>query len=224
MLRSQVVQPILDLFEAPCYLEIGVNAGETFRALRAGRKVAVDPAFLFDTAAAAAADRSAEFHEVTSDAYFHALAPDAPPFDVVFIDGLHTLEQSLRDLMNTLTHVHRRSVIVLDDVLPLNHAASLREIGQWVRLRELSPDLPDAWMGDVYRLVYFVAAFLPDWSYATVAENHGQTVMWRGARPVVERTVEAVARTSYEDTVLDRAVFNLQPFETVRGRLAAALA
>ena len=224
MLRAQVIQPILDLYDGPRYLEIGVCEGNTFRALKAARKVAVDPAFCFDACAAAASDPSAEFHAATSDGYFAGLAPEALPFDVVFIDGLHTLEQSLRDLMNALTHVHRRSVIVVDDVMPLNHAASLREHGDWVRLRELQPDLPDAWMGDVYRLVYFISAFLPDWSYATVAENHGQLVMWRKTRPVTERTLEAVARAPYEQTVLDRSVFNLAPFASVLESVRAVVA
>ena len=224
MLRADVLRAILGLYGSPRYLEIGVCEGDTFRAVRAARKVAVDPAFCFDAAAAAAADRSAEFHSTTSDAYFAALDAEAPPFDLVFIDGLHTLEQSLRDLMNTLTHVHRRSVIVIDDVLPSNHAASLKHIGEWQRLRAADPRLPDAWMGDVYRLAYFIAAFLPDWSYATVAENHGQLVMWRGARGVVARTVEEVARIPYEDTVLDRGLFRVEPFETIMAKLRSALA
>lgn len=224
MLRAQVIQAFLDLYEAPRYLEIGVCEGDTFRGVRAARKVAVDPAFCFDPVAAAAADGSAEFHSTTSDAYFAALDVQAPAFDVVFIDGLHTLEQSLRDLMNTLTHVHRRSVIVIDDVLPSNYAASLKDIGQWQRLRIADPALPDAWMGDVYRLAYFIASFLPDWSYATVAENHGQMVMWRSARAVVERTVEQVSRVPYEETELDRGLFRVQPLETIMATLRSTLA
>lgn len=48
---SDVVQSILALFEAPRYLEIGVQMGETFFPVTAPAKVAADPQFVFDVAA-----------------------------------------------------------------------------------------------------------------------------------------------------------------------------
>lgn len=217
-----MIQPLLDLFEAPRYLEIGVHSGETFGPLRAGRKVAVDPAFRFDTAATAQADATAEFHELPSDAYFRGLAPGAPPFDVVFIDGLHTFEQALRDLLNALGRVRHDSVVIVDDVLPSGYFASLPDLSLFERLHAAVPDTPAAWMGDVYRLVYFIAAFLPDWSYATVAENHGQLVMWREPRAPRLRSVESVARAPYEETVLRREGFALTPFADILARVRAS--
>ena len=53
MLRSEVNQGIIDLFEDCSYLEIGVSLGVTFDKIIAHRKVAVDPAFAFDAGAAA---------------------------------------------------------------------------------------------------------------------------------------------------------------------------
>lgn len=222
MLRSEVLQPLLDLFEAPRYLEIGVHSGETFFPLRAERKVAVDPAFRFDTRAAERVDPSAEFHPVPSDAYFRGLRPDASPFDVAFIDGLHTFEQTLRDLLNVLGHVRRDSVVVIDDVLPSGYFASLPDQRLFERLHAAVPGTPAAWMGDVYRLAPFIAAFLPNWSYATVAENHGQLVMWREPREPRRRSVESVARATYEETVLEREVFAIAPFAEVLARVRAA--
>lgn len=222
MLRSQVVQTFLDLFEAPRYLEVGVHSGETFLPLQAARKVAVDPVFRFNVAAAEAADPHAEFHAVPSDAYFASLPPQAEPFDVIYLDGLHTLEQTLRDLMNALGHVRPASVIVIDDVLPSGYFASLPDQTEFERLYAAVPGTPEAWMGDVYRLVYFVEAFLPQWSYATVADNHGQLVMWRAPRATTERSLEAVARAPYEDTVLDRGPFRLQPVAQIAAQVRAA--
>ena len=225
MLRSQVVQGFLDLYDRPRYLEVGVHAGETFHALRATKKVAVDPAFLFDTRAAAVADATATFHPVPSDDYFLRLCPPDERFDVVFLDGLHTFEQTLRDLMNALARTRPDSVIVIDDVLPSGYAASVREIGEFARLHSTVPGTPDAWMGDVYRLVWFIAVFMPMWSYATIAENHGQLVLWREPRrepaPDPEMTVEAVSRISYADVVLRPAVFRVTPFADVAAAVAA---
>lgn len=217
MLRSEVVQAFLDLYHRPRYLEVGVNAGETFHALRAAEKVGVDPGFLFDIEAAAAADATCRFHPVTSDEYFLKLCPTGEAFDVVFLDGLHTFEQTLRDLMNTLARTRRDSVIVIDDVRPLGYLASLRELSEFARLYAVTPGTPDAWMGDVYRLVWFIAVFMPMWSYATVAENHGQLVMWseprREGEP--EMTVEAVSRLSYADVLLRPETLRVTPLAQV---------
>lgn len=222
MLRSQVVQAFLDLFEAPRYLEVGVHSGETFLPLRAAWKVAVDPVFRFNVLAAQAADPDTEFHALPSDAYFASLPPQAEPFDVIYLDGLHTLEQTLRDLMNALGHVRPDSVVVIDDVLPTGYFASLPDQALFERLYAAVPGTPEAWMGDVYRLVYFVETFLPQWSYATVAENHGQLVMWRAPRATTARSLEAVARAAYEDTVLDRAPFRMMPLAAIVAKVRAA--
>ena len=213
MLRAEVIQGLLALFGAPRYLEIGVHSGETFHAVTAARKVAVDPAFRFSIAEAAEADPTAEFHPMTSDAYFAATPGDAETFDLVFLDGLHTFEQTLRDLMNALARVRADSIIVIDDVLPNGHPAAIGDPDVFVRYFDAVPGTDRAWMGDVYRLVYFIAAFMPAWSYATVAENHGQLVMWRQPRDVVhDRTVEAVSRIGYTEVALDKAAFQIRPY------------
>ena len=223
MLRSQVVQALLDLYDRPRYLEVGVHSGETFNPVRAAEKVAVDPAFRFDAKAAAAADPTARFHPVPSDDYFLRLCPADALFDVVFLDGLHTFEQTLRDLMNAMARTRPDSVIVIDDVLPSGHAASIRDLDEFLRVHAAVPGTPDAWMGDVYRLVWFIAVFMPMWSYATIAENHGQMVLWREPRREggPEMTVEAVSRVSYADVVLTPEMFRVTPFAQVLAAVRA---
>src|ERR1022692_2180630 len=94
--RADVVQALVDLYEEPSYLEIGVHSGETFHAVKAKRKVAVDPKFAISPENREASD-VVVYHEVTSDIYFGELASSDEQFDVIFLDGLHTLEQTLRD-------------------------------------------------------------------------------------------------------------------------------
>jgi len=44
--------------------------------------------------------------------------------DVVFIDGLHTFLQSLKDVQNSLRYLNANGVIVLHDCNPLSEAAA----------------------------------------------------------------------------------------------------
>ena len=73
-------------------------------------------------------------------------------------------------------------------------------------------------MGDVFKLVFFVAAFMPQFSYATVEENHGQLVMWRSPRsPDLSygSRVRDIALMDFSDMLANMAVFRRQPFEDI---------
>lgn len=225
MLRSEVINRLLALFDRPSYLEIGVNTGETFQAVQAEHKVAVDPVFAFDWRAHAVA-KKVMFHEVTSDAYF-SVSSDVV-FDVIYLDGLHTFEQTLRDLMNAVAVLRPGGCIVIDDVLPNSFDASLPDFAEIVAIRGATTGLDvnwhsdGSWMGDVFKLIFFIESFILPFSYATVAENHGQTVLWRGMRDpstVRFRSVEAISRLDYRHTILDRSVFNIRPFAEIVGHV-----
>jgi SAM-dependent methyltransferase len=224
MQRSEVIQRLLDLYEAPSYLEIGVCDAATFHAVRAARRVAVDPAFMFDVAAAGAepANRNAVYHPITSDAYFAGVGKDEA-FDVIFLDGLHLFDQTLRDLIHAMARLKPGGVIVIDDVLPVSYGASLRDVEESAKFRRMSPGPEEAkaWMGDVFRLVFFIRDYLLDWSYATVSDNHGQLVLWRGPRPadVPPLDVEAIARLEYKDVVFRPRAYNFQSLAEIIGKL-----
>ena len=222
MQRFEVCQRCLDLFEQPRYLEIGVNAGETFHRIRAREKVAVDPKFLFDVEQAARDDPSSRFHPIESDRYFREHASGV--FDVIFLDGLHTYEQTLRDLMNSLHFVRPDSVIVIDDVVPSGHGAAIPDWDTFLKVRAVLSDPNGAWMGDVYRLVYFIASFMPMWSFGTVGDNHGQLVMWQEPRVARPMSVEATSRVAFTDLLLEHGVFGVAPFESIMERLKASRA
>jgi len=218
MKRSEVLQPILELFEAPSYLEIGVNTGDTFFALRAARKVAVDPHFLFDLEEARRREPHSSFFDVASDEYFGELIDPAEKFDVVYLDGLHTFEQTLRDFCNATQFLRVGGIIVVDDVVPNSHAASLPDEALAVRLKRELNDADQSWMGDVYRLVYFIDTFFQQYDFATVIENHGQLVVWRRQRSAAEvtpRLVEQIARVPFEAVLTERRVFRRRSYAEI---------
>lgn len=222
MLRSQVIQPILDLYDNCRYLEIGVNAGETFNALKCAHKTAVEPKFLFDYKALAT-DR-VRFFEKFSDEFFRDDVAANETYDVVFLDGLHQFEQTTRDLLNTLSHVDENSIIIVDDVIPSDYPASLFDPSDMIEMRRRANDPGGNWMGDVFKLVFFIRSFLPQWSYSTVAENHGQLVMWREPRNAPSMRVRDVVALEYRDIALDTSAFNITPFDEVLRRISEARA
>jgi hypothetical protein len=214
--RHRAVQGLLKLFPEPSYLEIGVNTGDTFLKVNAPRKVAVDPVFLFDVAAAAAEDAGREFHEITSDEYFGAVVDPSERFDVIYLDGLHTFEQTLRDFTNAVHHLSPRGVILIDDVCPVSYLSSLPDRENYFKVREFLGVTDKSWMGDVYRLVFFIETFYQHMSYATIADNHGQAVVWPGRRAEVpHRTVRETGEISFEDFVLDQDHMRLMPFAEI---------
>ena len=80
---------------ANSYLEIGVNEGRTFFSVKVQRKVGVDPSFRFDRRATQS--DTINLHDTTFDAFFLP-TPSNEYYDIIAIDGLHTFEQTFRDL------------------------------------------------------------------------------------------------------------------------------
>ena len=99
-IRPDRLNALAAAISARSYLEIGVSRGSTFNRVNIARKVAVDPVFRFDTAADAAP--GVAFHRVPSDAFFSRRDPARPRFDLIYLDGLHTFEQTFRDFCASL--------------------------------------------------------------------------------------------------------------------------
>ena len=225
--KADAIGSLLSLYRDARYLEVGVAQGRTFHALTAARKVAVDPKFKFDLPESQGGKPASSYHQVPSDDYFGRLVDSGERFDVIYLDGLHTFEQTLRDFCNAIRYLAPNGVIVVDDVMPSSYFASLRDLAQFHAVRKGRKDISDAWMGDVYRLVFFIETFFQQFTYRTISDNLGQLVVWPERRAAIrERSVEATARAPYESVLLERDAFRLAPFasilEEVRAWLAAA--
>ena len=214
--RADVVGCMLARFGSPRYLEIGVAAGETFLEVDATHKVAVDPCFNLRVE-----DHSSEnvaFHEVTSDSYFSDIHQPGDWFDVVYIDGLHTLEQTFRDFTNALNVLAVGGVIVIDDVLPTSYAAALPDQADANLVKSFTSDADNSWMGDPYKLIYLIHAFYPSLQLRTVSDNHGQAVVWRAgrARDIFKRyTLDELSRMSFIEMLKDRGPFHFGTLQAI---------
>jgi hypothetical protein len=229
MTRADIVQALLNLFEAPSYLEIGVDNGYTFNKVTAQNKRAVDPVFKFQPQDVAHGDRTIRHFSVTSDVYFESQGANWP-IDVAFVDGLHTFEQTLRDLLNVQANLKAHGVIVVDDINPISYHASLPDPSEAFRVRDhqarLYPQMIDdhSWMGDVYKLIFFVRDFMQSWNYACVAESRGQLVLWRQPRAAADvgtRSYAAIEATSFREVVSCQAEFRFQPMAEILAQVAA---
>ncbi|MCP9837862.1 class I SAM-dependent methyltransferase [Cyanobium sp. N.Huapi 1H5] len=184
---SRRINTLLDAMEAPArYLEIGVETGFTFFAVSAAFKTAVDPEFLFDVPAAKAENSNSEFHQITSDEFF-ATRHSEENFDLVFLDGLHTWDQTYRDFCNTLLVTGSNSVIVLDDIFPSDVFSCNRDQVEGMMMRQfMTGDASNAWHGDTYKIIPLIQTFHPTLSYCTIiSDGNPQSLVWRSKHPLM---------------------------------------
>ncbi len=178
------VTAIAEFMRARSYMEIGVSKGRTFHAIDLPRKVAVDVGFRFDVEAHRR--DGVDFFEYPSDDYFSDHAVDER-FDVFFIDGLHTFEQTYRDFLNTLKYAHDRSVWLIDDILPCDQYSALADPEECARLRQEAGLDSHKWHGDTYKTMYAIHDLHPDLSFVSINTNgNGQSLVWRSPRPGFE--------------------------------------
>lgn len=218
MTHAAILNKLLSIFENPTYLEIGVNKGDTFSKIIAQRKVAVDPHFTFDVIDSANHAPNTVFHEIESDHFFSRIAKRYNRFDVIFIDGQHTFEQTLRDFCNSIMFLADDGIIVIDDVCPSSYHAAMPNLAASFELRRHLHLQDRDWMGDVYKLVFFIETFFPQFNYATIKETHGQTVVWRAPRHIRDeqkKSVNAIASLPFEAVFLHRGAYNIASFDEI---------
>lgn len=178
------------------YLEIGVNQGNTFLALAIEERVGVDPQLAFDWQRHDGRD-GIELHACSSDEFFAALSAEQR-FDLIFIDGLHTYEQTYRDILHALLHSHRRTVILIDDTLPSDVFSTMRDQQACIEARHRVSGVVDAsWHGDTYKVLPLLTVFHPDLRLLSLVDGgNPQTLLWRPPLPQPEdplRTLQAMA-------------------------------
>ncbi len=166
----------------------------------------VDPAFLFDISQVAGNGRY--LHEMTSDEFFSRNL-GAEKYDLVFVDGLHTYDQTYRDFCNSSLRLHQRSIVVIDDVLPCDEHSALRTQDECIASRRDDPGFDGgnlrAWHGDVFRLLVFLNLFHTSLCYATVPGKEGvQTVIWSKALEVNARERQSSPWTHPPFAVFER--------------------
>lgn len=160
---------------------------------------------------------------MTSDAFFTREAKGRV-FDIIYIDGLHTFEQTFRDFCASLSHSHSGTVWIIDDVIPIDVFSALGSIADAKRFRAQSgAPMHGGWHGDVYKLVFAIHDFFPQFSFMTInTAGNPQTIVWYAPRadfaPRFDN-FETISRLSYFDLRDAEDLLNLIDEATAMDRL-----
>jgi Methyltransferase domain len=204
--RIDVVRAALASTDVRSYLEIGVRNGDCFHAVEAPTRVAVDPHFTFRPPLVARARRllgartGTFYFQTTSDDFFRRAVHRFAPFDVVFVDGLHTYEQSYRDVENALRSLAEHGVILVHDCSPSSAAAAAPTLDEAPR----TPGWVWEWNGEVYKTIVRLRT-RPDLRVSVLDCDHGVGIVARGQPDeLLELTSEEIAALDYDSLSSDR--------------------
>lgn len=177
------------------YLEIGVWMGETLDDVRIPFKWGVDPdpKFQLDQL-----PQGMRVSKQTSDEFFASL-PTNMRFDLVFLDGLHTAEQTYRDFLAVLNHIHSGSVILIDDVLPDDDLSAIPDLNEALSLKVKAGITDGRWHGDVWKIIPTIHKFHPELEFVLIQSSsqgldNVQAILWQ-SRPAL--TTPPVGATQF---------------------------
>jgi len=156
--RYDVINYFLRARNSETYLEIGVGSGRCMERVQSGRKTGVDPSPRRVLA-------EWEMHQMTSDAFF---ATNTSKFDLIFIDGLHTSDQVIKDIFNALAALAKNGVIAVHDCNPMTEEAQVRDRGVASK---------GEWSGDVWKAIVFFRKSLSDVFCRVFPFDHGVAVI-----------------------------------------------
>lgn len=187
MNRQILLQKIVDKLKVKNYLEIGTFQGASFLPLKCRKKVAVDPKFKISKKKKIRwllknpYNISNTYFEMTSDSFFlnkEAYLKKTGSFDLIFIDGLHTFNASLKDVLNSFKYLSNDGYVVMHDCFP-PHAAAATPAGSALEARKIyGDDWPGDWCGDVWKtIVYLKQSFKDKLEVSVVDADFGLGVL-----------------------------------------------
>ena len=189
------------------YLEIGTETGKSLKRAM-GKSIAVDPTYRLHPDVIGEQPQVHLFRQ-ESDEFFASgvLERLAGRVDFAFLDGLHLIEQLLRDFINTEAVSGPETVIAIHDVVPLSWIGAERD---WDRAQTSS------WTGDVWKLVPILRRYRPDLEIFVADCAPSGLLLVRGLDPG-NRALSAC----YDDIVEEFVPLSLEDYGT--GKLTGEL-
>ena len=159
--RSDIINYLIRKNGYEKYLEIGVRDNKNFNRIKIAHKDGVDPAGKCN-------------YVMASDKFF-ATIPKTQMYDIIFIDGLHLKEQTLRDVNNSLEHLNENGIIVMHDCNPMakEHAMAKKRVSTW--------------NGTVWEAFIELRMSREDLFMCTVKKDTGCGIIKRGRQDLLKR-------------------------------------
>ena len=148
--RTKIIQEIINHRNYKSYLEVGCDNDENFSKIQIANKIGIDPL-------------KGGTLRMTSDEFF---TKNDQSFDIIFLDGLHTYEQTIKDINNGLKFLNTNGVIIIHDCLP-------KKI--W---NQIVPRLYGHWNGDVWKAIVHSRTYEHADTYTCIAD-HGLGVIFK---------------------------------------------
>ncbi len=148
--RTEIIQKIINEQKYSTYLEIGCDNDVNFSKVYIKNKIGVDPL-------------KGGTLRMTSDEFFHE---NKKKFDIIFLDGLHTYSQTIKDIDNSLKFLNNNGVILIHDCLP-------KKI--W---NQIVPRLYGHWNGDVWKAIVHSRTYEYADTY-TCTIDHGLGIVFK---------------------------------------------
>lgn len=187
--RFSLLQKLIDKHNFKTYLEIGTFHGRSLFPLKCKYKIAVDSDFQFTEK-----DKRKwnfknfnnfrnRYFEKTSDDFFNdekIYLEKLGNIDLIFIDGLHTFQASLRDVLNSMKYLSPDGFIVMHDCYPPHKAASI-PAKSLEDARNLSlAGWTGEWCGDVWKtIVYLKEKYGDELILLTLNADYGLGIIQR---------------------------------------------
>lgn len=182
--RTKILKEIIYFKKFDSYLEIGCDLDENFSKIDLKNKIGVDP-------------KSGGTHRMTSDTFF---LNNKEKFDLIYIDGLHTYEQAIKDIKNSLKFLNKNGLIILHDCLP-------KKI--W---NQIVPRMYGHWNGDVWKAVVEARTW-QDYETFTIIADHGLAVIQnKHNSDILKYNIKNFKKLSFKEYYLNHKNF-MNPVE-----------
>ena len=193
---------------AATYLQLGWHGHAAFTRVEVASRDFVDDEFRFDVRSYR--NQGAQFYEVSLEQFLTWFAKGRR-YDLVMLDDQHDWRVALEKVRTVFAAAaHARTVVVVDNVMPVDEFSALPDREEALRLRTESGGHGKAWHGDVYKTVFALHDLHPELDFRTMATNgNPQTVVWQGRRRVRRRFagVEAIGAATFSDVKRHRNLF-----------------
>ena len=177
--RIEIIQNIINKQNYQNYLEIGCDKDENFSKIKIKNKIGVDPL-------------QGGTIRKTSDEFFNS---NTEKFDIIFLDGLHTYEQTIKDINNSLKFIKSSGVIVIHDCLP-------KKI--W---NQIVPRIYGHWNGDVWKAIVHSRTYQNADTYTCIADHGLGLIFKRKNKNLLEIKIKEFKKLKFSDYYKNHKIF-----------------